>query len=87
METKVYTYRKKYVRADGTINYCENKTKYIPVDKSVEKPKQVRKKKEGSINSLVDKLKALDKESLERARKFIDELNGGKIRHNNLQGE
>jgi oligoribonuclease NrnB/cAMP/cGMP phosphodiesterase (DHH superfamily) len=82
METKVYTYQKKYTRADGTVTYYETKTKYNPVN-AAGQAKQTRKKREGSINQIVVKLRNLNKEQIETINKYIDELNGGEIRNDN----
>jgi hypothetical protein len=82
MDTKVYITQKKYVAADGTVKYYPNSSKYTPVNKTekpakVDKPRQIRKKREGSVNSVVSEIKTLDKVNIEKVKKYIEELKNG----------
>ena len=67
MEAKVYTYQKKYVRADGTVRYYNNSSKYIPTGKET---KITRAK-------VVDKLKEADSKLLSEVYELLNSrING-----------
>lgn len=80
MEPKVYVSKKKYTLVDGTVKEYDTKRVYIPKDRSI---KQVRKKKEGSIHSVTNELRDLNKEELERVRETIKNIKTNRDQANN----
>ena len=65
METKVYTSRKKYVLADGTVKYCTNTCRYTPKIKQENNNRITQKE-------LIELLKGIkDKEILKEIRDFV----------------
>jgi hypothetical protein len=73
MEKKTYVSQRKYTTKDGTVKVCANTSSYTPKPKEG-KPKQVRKKKEDSINGIVVDLKTLKKDDLIKVKKYVEDL-------------
>ena len=76
MDTKVYTCKKKYVAADGTIRYYNNSSKYKPVDKT-------NKVTHKDLIEIIRNIK--DKEKLREIKEILSKINGGEIGNNQVQ--
>jgi len=72
METRIYTYQKKYTLADGTVRTCEFKNKYTP--KNDNPKKQVRKKKEGSVYDITRAAQDFNDNDRELLREYIKKI-------------
>lgn len=72
MSTKTYTYKKEYIKKDGTVTYYENTATHKL--KNEPGSKQIRRKKPGSTHDITCAIQRMSPENIEIIRVIVNEL-------------